>query len=93
VKGISRGLSLRIDLRDFINSCNTVRENIFMSESATFKGFNNKNKELELYIIKYIIAVLIMKSEKIDKDSQNKLNILLNDMELFADLIVSAHIE
>lgn len=93
VEGVSRGLALRVDLRDFINSCNTVRENIFMSDSATFKGCNENNKELELYIFKYIIAVLIMKSEKLDSESQDKINILLNDMELFAELIISSHID
>jgi len=91
VQGVSSGLTLRGDLRDFINACNTVRENMFMSDSAVFKGRNDEGKEIELHIFKYIISVLVMKSGDIDKDSQDKLNTLLNDMKLFADLIVSAH--
>jgi GTPase SAR1 family protein len=91
VQGVSSGLTLRGDLRDFIDACNTVRENIFMSDSAVFKGINDDGKEIELHILKYIISVLIMKTGAIDDDSQDKLNILLNDMKLFADLIISAH--
>jgi len=91
VQGVSSGLTLRGDLRDFIDACNTVRENIFMSDSAVFKGLNEDGKEIELHIFKYIISVLIMKTGEIDRDSQDKLNMLLNDMKLFADLIISAH--
>jgi GTPase SAR1 family protein len=91
VQGVSSGLTLRGDLREFINACNTVRENIFMSDSAIFKGRNDDGKEIELHIFKYIISVLVMKSGEIDKTSQDKLNTLLNDMKLFADLIISAH--
>ncbi len=93
VKGVSSGLTLRGDLRDFINACNTVRENIFMSDSADFKGRNEDGKEIELHIFKYIISVLIMKDGEISMDSQDKINDLLNDMKLFADLIISAHSE
>lgn len=91
VQGVSSGLTLRGDLRDFINSCNTVRENIFMSDSAKFGGRNGDGKEIELHIFKYIISVLVMKSGELERESQDKLNILLNDMKLFADLIISAH--
>ncbi len=92
VQGVSSGLTLRGDLRDFINSCNTVRENIFMSDSAKFGGRNDDGKEIELHIFKYIISVLVMKSAgELDRASQDKLNMLLNDMKLFADLIISAH--
>jgi len=91
VQGVSSGLTLRGDLRDFIDACNTVRENIFMSDSAQFKGLNEDGKEIELHIFKYIISVLVMKSGELDRASQDKLNILLNDMKLFADLIISAH--
>ena len=91
VQGVSSGLTLRGDLRDFINACNTVRENIFMSDSAKFNGRNDDGKEIELHIFKYIISVLVMKSGDLDRDSQDKLNMLLNDMKLFADLIISAH--
>lgn len=93
VQGVSSGLTLRGDLRDFINACNTVRENIFMSESGAFKGNNEEGKEIELHIFKYIISVLVMKSGTLDMDSQDKLNALLNDMKLFADIIISAHTE
>ncbi|MBY8989603.1 MAG: hypothetical protein KGD58_02530 [Candidatus Lokiarchaeota archaeon] len=91
VQGVSSGLTLRGDLRDFINACNTVRENIFMSDSAKFSGRNDDGKDIELHIFKYIISVLVMKSSDLDRDSQDKLNMLLNDMKLFADLIISAH--
>ncbi|MFX1258230.1 MAG: ADP-ribosylation factor-like protein [Promethearchaeota archaeon] len=93
VQGVSSGLTLRGDLREFINACNTVRENIFMSDSAIFKGREPTldGKEIELHIFKYILSVLIMKSGELERESQDKLNILLNDMKLFADLIISAH--
>ena len=91
VQGVSSGLTLRGDLREFINACNTVRENIFMSDSAKFWGRDGDGKEIELHIFKYIISVLVMKSGDLDRDSQDKLNMLLNDMKLFADLIISAH--
>jgi hypothetical protein len=32
-----------------------------------------------------------MKTGELDRESQDKLNILLKDMSLFADLIISAH--
>ncbi len=91
VQGVSSGLTLRGDLRDFIDACNTVRENIFMSDSAQFKGLNEDGKEIELHIFKYIISVLVMKTGELDRASQDKLNVLLKDMSLFADLIISAH--
>ncbi len=91
VQGVSSGLTLRGDLRDYINACNVIRENMFMSDSALFKGKNDDGKEIELHIFKYIISVIIMKSGEIDMDSQDKINILLKDMSIFADLIISAH--
>ena len=91
VQGVSSGLTLRGDLRDFINACNTVRENIFMADSAKFGGRDGDGKEIELHIFKYIISVIVMKSGELDRESQDKLNMLLNDMKLFADLIISAH--
>ena len=93
VQGVSSGLTLRSDLRDFINACNTIRENMFMNDSATFKGISEDGKEIELFIIKYILSVLVMKSGAIDMESQDKISILLNDMKLFADLVISAHSE
>jgi len=92
VQGVSSGLALRADLRDFINSCNIIRENVFLSDSAEFKGNSEEGKELQLYIFKYILAVLIMKSEEeLDSDSLEKIRILLNDMKLFSDIIVNIH--
>ncbi len=91
IAGVSSGLTLRSDLRDFINACNVIRENIFMNDSASFKGQDEDGKQIELYIFKYIISVLIMKSGELDMESQEKLDILLKDMKLFADLIISAH--
>jgi len=70
VQGVSSGLTLRGDLRDYINACNVIRENMFMSDSALFKGKNDDGKEIELHIFKYIISVIIMKSGEIDMDSQ-----------------------
>jgi hypothetical protein len=64
-----------------------------MSDSAVFKGRNVDGKEIELHIFKYIISVIIMKSGEIDMESQDKINTLLKDMSLFADLIISAHSE
>ena len=93
VQGVSSGFTLRGDLRDFINSCNTIRENIFMSDSAKFEGRNEDGKEIELHIFKYIISVLLLKSEELSRESQDKLNVLLKDMSLFADLIISAHLD
>ncbi len=93
VQGVSSGLTLRGDLREFINSCNTVRENVFMTDSADFMGRSNDGKEIELHIFKYIISVLVMKSGTLDMASQDQLSVLLNDMKLFADLIISAHSE
>ena len=91
VQGVSSGLTLRGDLRDFIDAANTVRENIFMSDSCRFMGQSEDGKGIELHIFKYIISVFVMKSGELDRDSQDKLNVLLNDMKLFADLIISAH--
>jgi GTPase SAR1 family protein len=91
VQGVSSGLTLRGDLRDFIDAANTVRENIFMSDSCRFMGQSDDGKGIELHIFKYIISVFVMKSQDLDRESQDKLNVLLNDMKLFADLIISAH--
>lgn len=94
VQGVSSGLSLRADLRDFISSCNVIRENVFLSDSAEFKGNSEEGKELQLYIFKYILAVLIMKSEgELDPESSEKIRVLLKDMKLFSDIIVSIHSE
>ena len=70
-----------------------ISENIFMSDSSNFKGRSEDGKEIELHIFKYIISVLVLKSEPLGMASQDKLNVLLNDMKLFADLIISAHMD
>jgi len=94
VPGISSGLQLRGDLRDFISACNTLRENFFMTDSAMFHGESEKSeKHLELYVFKFILSVLIMRGTEIDVESEQKIKTLLKDMELFADLVVSAHSE
>ncbi|MEM3466478.1 MAG: ADP-ribosylation factor-like protein [Candidatus Jordarchaeales archaeon] len=94
VQGVSTGLQLRADLRDFITACNNLRENFFMVDSAVFTGKGKSDgKELVLSLFKYIIAVLIMKSGKFDKKDEEKVETLLKDMEVFADLVVRAHTE
>jgi len=87
--GIDSGFVLRGELREFLEASNKVRENIFLSESLTFNAKKGE-KELNLYIIKYILCVLVLKSKELDKHSQQKLSILLNDMKLFANLILTA---
>jgi len=91
VQNIGSGFILRKDLRSFLNSCNNIREKIFTSDSANFKGKNDDGKEIEIYIFKYIISVIIMKSRDLDVNSHDKVAILLNNVRLLADLIVSAN--
>ncbi|MEM2133595.1 MAG: ADP-ribosylation factor-like protein [Candidatus Freyarchaeota archaeon] len=94
VQGVSTGLQLRGDLRDFISACNNLRENFFMSESAEFTGRGlDGGKEISLHVFKFIIAVLIMKTQELDKKAQEKIDTLLSDMSMFADLVVRAHAE
>jgi hypothetical protein len=64
-----------------------------MNDSAVFKGSSEDGKQVELHIFKYILSVLVMKTGEIDIDSQDKLNTLLKDMKLFADLVISAHVD
>lgn len=94
VEGVSTGLQLRGDLRDFISACNNLRENFFMSDSAEFDGRGLEgDKEISLHVFKFIIAVLIMKTQELDKSAQEKIETLLSDMSMFADLVVRAHAE
>ncbi len=94
VQGISTGLQLRGDLRDFIGACNNLRENFFMSDSAEFSGRGLEgDKEISLHVFKFIIAVLIMKTQELDKGAEEKIESLLSDMSMFADLVVRAHAE
>ena len=91
VEGITSGLQLRGDFREYIDACNALRENYFMSDSARFVAVGSDTKEIELHIFKYILAVMILKTESFDAKSQDLVRVLLQDMELFADLVVSAH--
>jgi hypothetical protein len=93
ISGITAGLQLRGDFRDFIEACNTLRENYFASDSAKFTGTSSDGKDIELHIFKYILAVMIMKGPDFDSESMELVRVLLQDMELFADLVVSAHAE
>ncbi|MBD3227062.1 MAG: hypothetical protein GF329_02655 [Candidatus Lokiarchaeota archaeon] len=94
VPGISTGLQLRADLRDFISSCNTLRENFFRTESIKFAGDTNEiKKEINVYIFKYILSVLIMGENLSSNKFQEDVSQLLEDMKLFADLVVKAHEE
>jgi len=88
VKGFSRGLQLREDLRDYISSCNTLRENFFMIDSAEFNGKAGE-KSLDLHIYSYILAVLIMGSADAKEDPE-KLAAMLSDMKVFAELAVES---
>lgn len=94
VQGVSTGLQLRVDLRDFIVACNNLRENFFMADSAVFTGKPvDGNKELILNLFKYILAVIIMKTGELKEEDEEKIRTLLKDMEVFADLVVRAHAE
>ncbi|MHA1269470.1 MAG: ADP-ribosylation factor-like protein [Candidatus Helarchaeota archaeon] len=94
VSGVATGLQLRADLRDFISSCNTLRENFFRSDSVRFAGTTQEsNKEINIYIFKYILSVLIMGENLSDEKFQESISQLLKDMELFAQLVVKAHEE
>ena len=92
VPGVSAGLQLRSDFREFIHSCNVIRENMFMAESATFKGVpTDGDKEIELHIFKYVLAVLIMKPKHLATSIEEKISELLRDLALFADVVISSH--
>jgi hypothetical protein len=92
VPGVSAGLQLRSDFRDFIHSCNVIRENLFMAESATFKGTPlDGDKDLELHIFKYVLAVLVMRPKHTPTSTEEKISELLRDLQLFADIVVNQH--
>ncbi|HME56219.1 MAG TPA: ADP-ribosylation factor-like protein [Candidatus Lokiarchaeia archaeon] len=94
VTGVSAGLQLRSDFRDFIHSCNIIRENLFMAESAIFKGTPMEgDKEIELHIYKYVLAVLIMKPKDASPETEEKISELLRDLQLFAEVVISSHNE
>ena len=94
VQGVSTGLQLRADLRDFISSCNTLRENFFKTESIEFIGSTKETKkEIKIHIFKYILAVLLMGDNLSSSESIESIKPLLKDMKLFAELVVKAHEE
>ncbi len=85
-----RGLQLREDLRDFVIACNTLRENFFVCDSASFDG-KSVEKQLSLSIFNYVISVLIMQSGDMNLETRQKVDILLADMKIFADLVIESH--
>ena len=92
VPGISKGLRLRGDLRDFIASCNTLRETFFAQDSAEFRGKGKeKEKEIELHLFKYVLAVLLMQRGEWAQETIERIETLLEDMSVFAELVVEAH--
>nr|MDO8113856.1 ADP-ribosylation factor-like protein [Candidatus Sigynarchaeota archaeon] len=92
VAGVTAGLQLRSDFREFIHSCNVIRENLFMAESATFKGTPmDGDKEIELHIFKYVLAVLVMKSKEASTTIEEKISELLRDLQLFAEVVITSH--
>lgn len=92
VQGVTAGLQLRGDFREYINSCNVIRENLFMAESASFTGKpDGGDKEVDLHIFKYVLAVLIMKPKNLAVEHQEKIAELLRDLALFADLVIQSH--
>ncbi len=89
IKGFSTGIQLREDLRDYILSCNVLRENFLTAESASFSALSEK-KKLQLHIFSYVLSVLIMVDEGVAADPPDAIEALLNEMKIFAELIVEA---
>jgi len=92
VPGVSKGLRLRGDLREFVTSCNALRETFFEQESAEFHGKGKGNgKELDLHLFKYVLSVLLMQSGELSRETMEQIETLLGDMNVFADLVVEVH--
>ncbi|MHA2225588.1 MAG: ADP-ribosylation factor-like protein [Candidatus Hodarchaeales archaeon] len=89
IKGFSTGIQLREDLRDYILACNVLRENFLTTESASFTARSEK-KKLRLHIFSYVLTVLIMVDEDKPADPPEAIDELLNEMEIFAELIIDA---
>lgn len=89
IKGFSTGIQLREDLRDYILSCNVLRENFLSDDSASFSAVSNK-KKLQLHIFSFVLAVLIMVDEGAAIDPPEDIDTLLKDMKVFAELIIEA---
>ena len=92
VPGISKGLRLRADLREFIATCNTLRDTFFEQDSAEFRGKGKENgKELELHLFKYVLSVLLMQRGEWTQETIERIQTMLADMSIFADLVIEAH--
>ncbi|MHA2204114.1 MAG: hypothetical protein ACW991_10535, partial [Candidatus Hodarchaeales archaeon] len=89
IKGFSTGIQLREDLRDYILSCNVLRENFLTSDSASFSAISD-TKKLQLHIFSFVLAVLIMVDEGVAIDPPEDIDALLKDMKVFAELIIEA---
>ncbi|MFX0093345.1 MAG: ADP-ribosylation factor-like protein [Candidatus Hodarchaeota archaeon] len=89
IEGVSAGLKLRPDLRDFISSCNTLREVFFDTEFAEFHGKSKEGKSVQLNVYTDVLAVFIMTDPK-KKDSPAQIEALLSDMKIFADVALEA---
>jgi GTPase SAR1 family protein len=89
IKGFTTGIKLREDLSDYILSCNVLRENFLTTDSASFSATSDK-KSLDLHVFNYVLAVLLMKEEGQQPDSQEDIEELLKEMEIFAELIIDA---
>ncbi|MFX1251368.1 MAG: ADP-ribosylation factor-like protein [Promethearchaeota archaeon] len=87
IEGISTGLKLRPDLCDFISSCNALREVLFDTKFAEFHGKSKEGKIIQLNVYNDVLAVfIIMDNGK--KDPKAKIDALLSDMKIFADLVL-----
>ena len=92
MSGVSKGLRLRGDLREFIMSCNALRETFFEQDSSEFQGKGKQNgKEIELHLFKYVLSVLLIQSGEWSRETIEQIETLLVDMNVFADLVFEAH--
>jgi GTPase SAR1 family protein len=87
IPGFATGIQLREDLREYIFACNVLRENFLTTESAFFSA-TSKVKNLELHIFNLVLTVLIMIDSEGPKDSIERINELLKEMKIFADLLI-----
>ncbi|MFX0182333.1 MAG: ADP-ribosylation factor-like protein [Candidatus Hodarchaeota archaeon] len=89
IRGFTTGMKLREDLWDYISGCNILRETFLTTKSAKFSAKSHE-KKLDLYIFSYILCVLIVAEENSPTDPQEYIDNLLNEMQIFADLIIEA---
>ncbi|MFX1534488.1 MAG: ADP-ribosylation factor-like protein [Promethearchaeota archaeon] len=90
IEGISAGLKLRPDLCDFISSCNALREVLFNTQLAEFHGKSKEGKIIQLNVYNDVLAVFIMMDND-KKDPKAKIDALLSDMKIFADLVLETN--